>query len=182
MLDDPRQAEDVVLVQQEGSHQRGVPRQKSVALVRQSLVVERRNRETELVCAWQSRGEKQLNSRQAEVRLARKGGRVGALYRSVLFFCAATGCGIHLVDVLAHTLEERYNVINGCGVNELALVVPQTGPEVVWLVSTGRISGSRGKNNIHMRSGNPIIIAAAPTGPPNSYLDGQPETMTASRL
>jgi hypothetical protein len=78
-------------------------------------------------------------------------------------------CGTYVVDVLTHSLEEWPNVLDRARMNKSTIVVPQACPEVVC--PSAIISKiSKFRPNSHINKGNPIIIAAVPAGPPNSYL------------
>jgi len=75
----------------------------------------------------------------------------------------------YVVDVLTHSLEEWPDILNRARVDHSTIVVPQACPEVVC--SSALISHlSKFRPNLHINKGNPIIIAAVPAGPPNSYL------------
>ena len=71
--------------------------------------------------------------------------------------------------MLTHSLEEWSDILDRTRMDQSTVVVPQTCPEVVC--PSALISQiSKFRPNSHINKGNPIIIAAVPAGPPNSYL------------
>ena len=79
VLDDPGETVDAGLVEHKAEHERDVPRGEGVALVRQGLVVERRDRETSLVDTGEDGGEEELDDGETEVGFDGKLGRIGPL-------------------------------------------------------------------------------------------------------
>ena len=131
VLNDPWKAVDTRLVQDKREDETRIPRCQRVTLVRQGLVVERRNGQAFLGNTGEVSSEGELDDEKTEVGLPCECSGIRALLR-VSHWSVVKKRATYLVCKLAHALKEWLDVVERGRVHKLALVVPQADEQIVW--------------------------------------------------
>lgn len=118
------------VVEREGRGEGNMERDEGIAVVHESLIVERWDGQAFLLISGEYRSNEKLEKEVSRVDFpgVKIGTRILIYFRTLPLIQSS---GTHLGNVCPHTAQKRFNLGNGIRMDELAIIEPKAYPQVV---------------------------------------------------